>query len=125
MEKNVGQWVRFINNDNEHKILQIKEYADYIYINGLGIDEGKIIILNEKLIIAVASNPQELVKVGDLVDSNTLGYFVEVLGVNNDGSLLTNEYNDGQYVYVKNVIKILTPNADKSQYTLQWEAQDE
>ena len=68
----------------------------------------------------IANTPQELIQVGDLVDDDVMGYLVEVLAINNNGGLLTNEYNDGQYIYSYQVVKIYTPNEDKSQYTLQW-----
>ena len=71
-------------------------------------------------IIKVADTPQGLIQKKDLVTNEFLGYFVEVLAVNKNGSLLTNEYNDGQYIYKKDVTKILRPNS-RGGFDLQWE----
>jgi hypothetical protein len=134
MKIKVGQWVRTKQN-NIYVITSIMEYlqdgityineCDYItkgYNERYNMQTNKDMNISrgwDSTVLRVANTPQELIEVGDLVDDEVMGYLVEVLGVNNDGSLLTNEYNDGQYVYSSKVNKILTPNKNGG-YDLQW-----
>jgi hypothetical protein len=126
IEVKVGQWVR--NTIGQFaKVTEFdKEWTDRLnndrnYYKFKGNHYNSERLNDADNIIKVANTPQELIQEGDLVTDETLGYLVEVIGVKGNGSLLTNEYNDGQYVYAKEVIKILTPNSNGG-YDLQWEA---
>ena len=119
MNVKVGQWVRFENDIMLITKIEKQDNITWLYVNG-GVFSafGYEMYKNN---IKVANDPRELIEVGDLVDDTIMGYLVEVLGVNNDGSLLTNEYNDRQYVYSHKITKILTPNSNGG-YDLQWSA---
>ena len=72
----------------------------------------------------IANTPQELIQVGDLVETDIYP-LLPVTEVLND--LHINCYCE-KFIRVKDgcdIIKIYTPNEDKSVYTLQWEIKKE
>ena len=85
--------------------------------NQIGLSAKHYLVLED---VKIADTPQELIQVGDLVETDIYP-LLPVTEVLND--LHINCYCE-KFIRVKdgcNITKIYTPNEDKSVYTLQWE----
>ena len=102
--------------------MEIKMYKrNGNYILNEVVDERAIeIYLNAGFI----KNPQELIQVGDLVELENDALTIKIEVINMRLKHLQSchlEYNLDMFT----ITKIYTPNKDKSQYTLQWEVNNE
>lgn len=95
--------------------------GNWTYIErDLEYDYGTSLIFVEK----VADTPQELIEVGDLVKYNCLSSTrTRFVGRKDECGWFRDTENDG-CIRFKDITKILTPNADKTVYTQQWEQED-
>ena len=127
MEIKVGQWVR--NNNN---IFQFMGYCDCEQCIKRGFQEPILQGTDSEYITdkewwelflkqsKVKDTPKELIQAGDLVfyeDGEKI--FVD----EKMGNALAQKFKKGLICKLHfRITKILTPNEDKTQYTLQWEA---
>ena len=115
MKIKVGQWVRF--GDNIMKVVEIEDKEGTIWINvngGIFSAFGYDMYKND---IKVADTPQELIQVGDLVE--TVWTTIAVIPVYEveKGKIIDSPFSA---IDNEDITKILTPNS-KGDYIKQWE----
>lgn len=106
MEIKIGQYVRREDNRIFKGLPAFK--------NGYDNWENKQSCLAYHL-VKVATTPQELIEVGDLISGKGFGFGLIEITCEEDLRIILKDCQD--------VTKILTPNEDKTVYTCQWEAE--
>jgi len=114
MEIKAGQWVRIKN-----KIIQANEEIPDIENKSICYEYSRV----KGVEVKIADTPQELVKVGDLIETRWQGYKVilEVEHITIERQTIYYEIIEDCSREAEDITKIWTPNS-KGGYDLQWEA---